>query len=122
MIIIVDPHEITTEGLHADHVDGHVGFVRECPNCGGTWKQLKEIQNTMHTGMLWFDNSQNTLQVKLQKGIEYYQKKYGRTPDMVLVHPNMIDENNPVAIKGVTVRPYRPVLPGHIWIGIEDKG
>jgi hypothetical protein len=24
-------------------------------------------------------------------------------------------------IKGMTVRPYRPVLPGHLWIGIEDK-
>jgi hypothetical protein len=22
---------------------------------------------------------------------------------------------------GITVRPYRPVLPGHIWIGVEDK-
>jgi hypothetical protein len=21
----------------------------------------------------------------------------------------------------VTVRPYRPVLPGHLWIGIEEK-
>jgi hypothetical protein len=21
----------------------------------------------------------------------------------------------------ITIRPYRPVLPGHIWIGIEDK-
>jgi hypothetical protein len=24
-------------------------------------------------------------------------------------------------IDKMTVRPYRPVLPGHIWIGIEDK-
>jgi hypothetical protein len=21
----------------------------------------------------------------------------------------------------ITVRPYRPVLPGHLWIGIEEK-
>jgi hypothetical protein len=21
----------------------------------------------------------------------------------------------------IIVRPYRPVLPGHLWIGIEDK-
>jgi hypothetical protein len=25
------------------------------------------------------------------------------------------------SVEGVTVRPYRPVLPGHLWIGIEDK-
>ena len=23
--------------------------------------------------------------------------------------------------KGVKIRPYRPVLPGHLWIGIEEK-
>ena len=34
----------------------------------------------MHTGMLWFDNSQSTLPVKIQKAVEYYHKKYGRNP------------------------------------------
>jgi len=79
----------------------------------------------MHTGMLWFDNSQTALNVKIQKAVEYYHKKYGRTPDLCLVHPSMLDtqEKNQrtVEINKLTVRPYRPVLPGHIWIGIEDK-
>ena len=35
----------------------------------------------MHTGMLWFDNSQLTLNAKIQKAMAYYHKKYGRTPD-----------------------------------------
>ena len=79
----------------------------------------------MHTGMLWFDNSQTTLNIKIQKAVEYYHKKYGRTPDLCLVHPSMLEaqEKNQrtVEINKLTVRPYRPVLPGHIWIGIEDK-
>ena len=79
----------------------------------------------MHTGMLWFDNSQTALNIKIQKAVEYYHKKYGRTPDLCLVHPSMLDapEKNQrtVEINKLTVRPYRPVLPGHIWIGIEDK-
>ena len=75
----------------------------------------------MHTGMLWFDNSQATLTAKVQKGVDYYLKKYGRQPDMVLVHPSMLESQDKLDIKGVTVRPYRPVLPGHIWIGVEDK-
>jgi len=88
----------------------------------------------MHTGMLWFDNSQTALTVKIQKAVDYYHKKYGRSPDLCLVHPSMLDaaERNqrqletPVLAPGasvnkLTVRPYRPVLPGHIWIGIEDK-
>lgn len=75
----------------------------------------------MHTGMLWFDNSQSTLVVKIQKAVDYYRKKYGRTPDLCLVHPSMLEkEQTALEINQVTVRPYRPVLPGHIWIGIED--
>ena len=79
----------------------------------------------MHTGMLWFDNSQTALNIKIQKAVDYYHKKYGRTPDLCLVHPSMLDtqEKNQrtVEVNKLTVRPYRPVLPGHIWIGIEDK-
>jgi hypothetical protein len=76
----------------------------------------------MHTGMLWFDNSQSTLNVKIQKAVEYYHKKYGRIPDLCLVHPSMLDKNEAkIEVNKLIVRPYRPVLPGHIWIGIEDK-
>ena len=79
----------------------------------------------MHTGMLWFDNSQTALNIKIQKAVDYYHKKYGRTPDLCLVHPSMLDtqerSDRQLEINKLTVRSYRPVLPGHIWIGIEDK-
>jgi len=82
----------------------------------------------MHTGMLWFDDSQITLNMKIQKAMAYYHKKYGRMPDLCLVHPNMLNDTKVEKGKsalseseGITVRPYRPVLPGHIWIGIEDN-
>ena len=79
----------------------------------------------MHTGMLWFDNSQTALTIKIQKAVDYYHKKYGRTPDLCLVHPSMLDASernqHQLELNKLTVRPYRPVLPGHIWIGIEDK-
>lgn len=74
----------------------------------------------MHTGMLWFDNDpQATLNFKIQKALDYYVKKYEKQPNLVLVHPStMQDQELP---ENITVRPYRPVLPGHIWIGIEDE-
>ena len=74
----------------------------------------------MHTGMLWFDNSNATVQTKVMKAIAYYMKKYGRKPDLCLMNPVTIGKET-VDIDGLNVRPYRPVLPGHIWIGIEDK-
>lgn len=74
----------------------------------------------MHTGMLWFDDSSSTLAAKIKTATDYYVKKYGRLPDLVLVHPSMLTDKNTEELQ-ITVRPYRPVLPGHIWIGIEDK-
>lgn len=76
----------------------------------------------MHTGMLWFDNSKKTLAEKIQGAVEYYVKKYGRNPDLCLVHPSLLEKDQKTLEVGkLVVRPYRPVLPGHIWIGIEDK-
>jgi hypothetical protein len=74
----------------------------------------------MHTGMLWFDDSSATLKSKIQKAADYYHKKYGRLPDLCLVHPNMLKDVK-LEDEKITIRPYRPVLPGHIWIGVEDK-
>ncbi len=82
----------------------------------------------MHTGMLWFDNSPAALETKIQKAVEYYQKKFGRRPDLCLVHPSMlkdtgVESKKPVLslTEQITVRAYRPVLPGHLWIGVEDS-
>src|SRR6185369_2994413 len=58
----------------------------------GSPVQIKKGVNSMHTGMLWFDNSQSTLPVKIQKAVEYYHKKYGRNPDLCLVHPSMLEK------------------------------
>jgi len=73
----------------------------------------------MHTGMLWFDNSKTALDIKIKKAMNYYHKKYGRIPELCLVHPSMLTEQP--KDDEITIRSYRPVLPGHIWIGIEDK-
>jgi hypothetical protein len=80
----------------------------------------------MHTGMLWFDNSKDkSLEKKIRGAMDYYHKKYGRTPDLCLLHPSMLTDEQrgkrQFEIAGLTVRPYRPVLPGHIWVGIQDK-
>lgn len=77
----------------------------------------------MNSGMLWFNNdSTMSLSEKVQQAVDYYVKKYGKQPDLCLVHPSMMDKNQrQLEINKLTIRPYRPILPGHIWIGIEDK-
>lgn len=74
----------------------------------------------MTTGMLWFDNSPTALSAKIRKAADYYQKKYGQAPALCLVHPSMLKDAKLEGVE-IVVRPYRPVLPGHIWLGIEDE-
>jgi len=86
----------------------------------------------MKTGMLWFDNDpKTTLAAKVIRAVAYYAEKYGRVPNLCLVHPTALEappaakaaspqmREEPPNFGGVVVRPYRPVLPGHLWIGID---
>ena len=75
----------------------------------------------MQAGMMWFDNDQQrTLAMKVKTAAEYYQKKYGRTPNLCMVNPSMIPEKMPEDIN-VSIRPYQPIVSGHLWIGIDDS-
>jgi hypothetical protein len=75
----------------------------------------------MNRGMLWFDNDPKTgLAAKIKQAAEYYHRKYGDIPNLCLVHPSMLADKTTEADR-ITVRPYRPVLPGYLWIGLADK-
>lgn len=74
----------------------------------------------MMTGMLWWAGKDGSLSAHIQNSKTYYEKKYGRVPNLVMVHPSMMTEKQ-MDVGTITVRPYRYILPGHIWIGIEDK-
>ena len=75
----------------------------------------------MQTGMLWLDNSKDPLLKKIQKAIQYYQKKYGRKPELCLIHPSILEDGKaPEEIEGLVIRPYKYISPGHFWIGIEE--
>jgi len=80
----------------------------------------------MQTGLMWFDNDPRTaLAVKIEKASNYYKRKFGRLPDLCLVNPSMLGDSPVESIEQrgvrITIRPYRPVLPGHLWIGVEDE-
>ena len=75
----------------------------------------------MQAGMLWFDNDKKTtLTAKVKEAADYYRKKYGRSPDLCMVNPSMIPEKKPESGK-IAIRSYQPILPGHLWIGIDDS-
>jgi hypothetical protein len=79
----------------------------------------------MNVGMLWFDNDAHTaLKAKIARAADYYKQKYGLVPDLCVVHPSMLVEPRPEFVEGktgkVALRANRAILPGHLWIGVED--
>lgn len=74
----------------------------------------------MTSGLLWFDNSKDTLAVKVQKAAAYYAQKYGRKAELCLVNPAMMTGQKMDNMKDITVRPWRGVLPHHFWVGVDD--
>jgi len=84
----------------------------------------------MHIGMLWYDNTPDlSLKLRIEKAADYYRRKYHQEPNLCLIHPSMLEpdakgnkRNSDLPQMGnMTVRSYGPVLPGHLWIGIEEK-
>jgi hypothetical protein len=75
----------------------------------------------MNIGMLWYDNDkQADLATKIQRAANYYHTKYGKTPNLCLVHPRTLGD---YPLKGGTieVRATRSVLPNHFWLGVNSN-
>ena len=76
----------------------------------------------MNIGMLWFDNDKKSdLATKIQRAVDYYNLKYGKAPNLCLVHPRTLD-NNPWTGSGIEVRTTSAVLPNHFWLGVNSNG
>ena len=81
----------------------------------------------MDIGMLWFDNDKNAdLNAKVTRAANYYQKKYGQSPNLCFVHPSMLNGNKtkkraPSKKTAVELRPSQSLLPNHFWLGINSQ-
>ena len=89
----------------------------------------------MDIGMLWFDNDQKTsIPSKVARAADYYQKKYGKHPDVCYVHPKTVvdqqekttgstrvDNQDQLKIGQILVLINEKILPDHFWIGIRTS-
>lgn len=72
----------------------------------------------MKTGMLWFDSSAASLEVRIKKAAEYYEKKYGAKPNLCFVPLKLLDGEK--TIGNITVKPTRSVLQHHLYLGVDN--
>ena len=88
----------------------------------------------MNIGMMWFnDNPKVSPATKVLEAADYYQTKYGQKPDLCLVSPAMYEQIQNKAkekdgselVEGaqgkIIIRALRSILPGHLWIGVDEK-
>ncbi len=74
----------------------------------------------MNIGMLWFDNDNKAdLPTKIQRAANYYHTKYGKTPNLCLVHPRTLGDAS-MKWNGIEVKATKSVLPNHFWLGINS--
>jgi hypothetical protein len=74
----------------------------------------------MRVGMLWFDDSNRSLPEKVTRAGNFYRDKFGRSPNLCLVNPESCEIKEGV-IAGIELRQARMVLPGHLWIGVDEE-
>lgn len=71
----------------------------------------------MKIGMLWLDTSPDKQQARVERAATYYEDKYGKRPNLAYV-PLSGEE---AQYGELTVKTTRQVLPGHIWIGVDNE-
>lgn len=70
-------------------------------------------------GMMWLDTDPSRpLEMKIQRAVDFYRAKYGANPNWVRVNPGALTDEKQIA--GMTVKPMRGILPGHLWIGVAE--
>jgi hypothetical protein len=74
----------------------------------------------MNTGMLWHDDTADTLETKVTRAAAYYASKYGSQPNACQVNAAMVEAER--VVDGVRVTPAHDVLKNHLWIGVEEAG
>jgi len=75
----------------------------------------------MDVGMLWFDNDpKSDLNTKINRAAAYYRLKYGQSPNLCFVHPNLLDdsreESGPIQICSNS-----SIILNHFWLGIQTR-
>ena len=81
---------------------------------GASSERLRMIR-----GMLWYDGSKDDLNKRVQRAVEYYQKKYEKTPDTCHVHLSELTEQTQMG--NILVIPHKGILQRTLWLGVEEK-
>ena len=79
---------------------------------------IKLMELAMKVGMLWLDDDKRrSLEEKIRRAADYFEMKYGHSPNWCYVNNKTLAEEK--AIGRMWVEPAAYVLPHHFWLGIH---
>jgi len=75
----------------------------------------------MVNGMMWFDdNNKRSLEQKIRMAVNYFELKYKRKPEIVVISPKEAAQGEGLPrIPGLDVQNQEVVLPHHFWVGLS---
>ena len=76
------------------------------------------MTNLLLPALLWFDDSDKSLEEKVKQAAARYRRKHGKPATLCLVHPDALgDSGESRQVGGVEVRAGRAILPNDFLIG-----
>ena len=76
----------------------------------------------MEIGMLWYDGDPSRcMDEKVERAAAYYRNKYGRSPNLCLIHPQTADPPAKDSNTTIEIRLSHLVLQDHFWMGIRPE-
>lgn len=75
----------------------------------------------MKIGLLWYDDSQVDLAIKVREAAQRYEEKFGEPPNRCYVNPASIPQGaKAFSLNGIQVLTCSLVLPNHFWVGVQE--
>jgi hypothetical protein len=76
----------------------------------------------MKIGMLWYDGDTSRGMVeKVELAAAYYREKYGRRPNLCLIHPQTAGDSVLSSTGTIEVELNASVLQDHFWVGVRPE-
>ncbi len=67
--------------------------------------------------LFWIEQPGGSLEEKVLWAAKSYQKKYGQSPTLCLVHPSLL-KGQPKRLGLLRVEGKKSILPNYLWIGV----
>lgn len=74
----------------------------------------------MEIGMLWYDGDPSRcVHEKVERAAAYYRSKYGRSPNLCMIHPKTAGPSGMADNATIEIRLSQLVLLDHFWMGVR---